>query len=352
MLLPVLAGLGALSLMSNPRRRRRRAKAQRNPRGRALSDVTPYTGPALPRFMQNATPAQREAVIKWYTTLPLSNLRRRQDVTYQQIEMAYKQRLDRELSHMQMVSKLLAEAVDRKSFPSKKRSNPAMPGGVDARGTRYKLKRKAETREWVLVAYVNGKRHEGRTLYFDDRKDAEDTLRHITGTQTNPKQRYMVGHGGRPIVSRAKAKKIAAEFGFTKLPRPGYETFLFKYGRYDNAVYLSNIAGTFVISDIGAISEPISSEVASKLGIRTNPRRGRRNPPTLISRASLTDAEKAIHGRAMLGSKRSGAWAMSKSSAESFARRLRHGFRVERSGAVGALKEPLYLVTDGHWYVG
>jgi hypothetical protein len=68
-----------------------------------------------------------------------------------------------------------------------KRSNPAMPEGFDERGTRYKLKKNTETREWMLVAYVNGKRHEERTLYFEDREDAENTLKHIV-SQGNTKQ--------------------------------------------------------------------------------------------------------------------------------------------------------------------
>ncbi len=77
-----------------------------------------------------------------------------------------------------------------------------------------------------------------------------------------------------------------------------------------------------------------------------------RSNPGTVSRTSLTDAEKAIGNKAMLGDKRSGAWVMSKPSAEAFARRLRHGFHVVESTHTGSTKQKLFLVTDGHWYVG
>ncbi len=73
-----------------------------------------------------------------------------------------------------------------------KRRNPIMPGGVLADGTRLKLKKNLETREWMIVAYVNGKRHEGKTGYFDDREDAENTLKYMLShdnTGTNPRRR-------------------------------------------------------------------------------------------------------------------------------------------------------------------
>ena len=92
---------------------------------------------------------------------------------------------------------------------------------------------------------------------------------------SNPKTRYMAGHGGRPIISRAKAKKIAAEYG-VNLPRLGYEVLLFKHGPHALPVYLGNISGTFIISDLNAVRDPISSGVAEKLGIKTNPRRAKR----------------------------------------------------------------------------
>jgi hypothetical protein len=40
----------------------------------------------------------------------------------------------------------------------------------------YKLKRKSETNEWLVVAYVDGKRNEDMTYYTDDKQDAIDTL--------------------------------------------------------------------------------------------------------------------------------------------------------------------------------
>ncbi len=70
-----------------------------------------------------------------------------------------------------------------------KRRNPIMPGGIAADGTRYKLKKNLETKEWMVVAYVNGKRHEGRTYYTDDRKDAEGTLNLLLNQKFNPRRR-------------------------------------------------------------------------------------------------------------------------------------------------------------------
>ena len=43
----------------------------------------------------------------------------------------------------------------------------------------YKLKRKSETDEWMVAAYVNGKFNEAKTYYTDDKEDAQATLKHM-----------------------------------------------------------------------------------------------------------------------------------------------------------------------------
>ncbi len=73
------------------------------------------------------------------------------------------------------------------------RSNPKGLIGTAADGTRYSMKKNSDTREWMLVAYVNGKRHEGRTLYFDvdsdGKQDAINTFHHLMAQRFNPRRR-------------------------------------------------------------------------------------------------------------------------------------------------------------------
>lgn len=45
--------------------------------------------------------------------------------------------------------------------------------------TEFKIKRKSETNEWVVVVYVNGKRDESKCYYTDDKQDAVDTMKHM-----------------------------------------------------------------------------------------------------------------------------------------------------------------------------
>lgn len=41
--------------------------------------------------------------------------------------------------------------------------------------TKFKVQRKPETNEWVVVVTVDGKRVEERCYYTDDKQDANDT---------------------------------------------------------------------------------------------------------------------------------------------------------------------------------
>ncbi len=66
--------------------------------------------------------------------------------------------------------------------------NPKGLIGTAVDGTRYSMKKNSDTKEWMLVAYVNGKRHEGRTLYFEDKQDATNTFYFLMqqGRMMNP----------------------------------------------------------------------------------------------------------------------------------------------------------------------
>ncbi len=72
--------------------------------------------------------------------------------------------------------------------------------------------------------------------------------------------------GGRPVVSAQKAKSIlATHLPGHDLPRVGYEKKLFDHE--GSAVYLSNNAGEYSISDHGSVKNPIRPGVAAKLGV-------------------------------------------------------------------------------------
>jgi hypothetical protein len=66
----------------------------------------------------------------------------------------------------------------------------------------YKLKRKSETNEWVVRAYVDGKFNEGMTYYTDDKQDAIDTMAAMKQQQQQqqpqPGQRVSVWHKESP----------------------------------------------------------------------------------------------------------------------------------------------------------
>jgi len=48
----------------------------------------------------------------------------------------------------------------------------------------HRLQRKAETDEWLVVYYIDGKRNEDGTYYTNDKKDAQDTLAFIAAQET------------------------------------------------------------------------------------------------------------------------------------------------------------------------
>lgn len=79
----------------------------------------------LPQDLHDMTPAQREEAVRFYTGLPLAELRRRQVIAESDTTSAYNQlqsavdpairsRLDRGLRNGQTTSDMLAEAVGRK----------------------------------------------------------------------------------------------------------------------------------------------------------------------------------------------------------------------------------------------
>lgn len=97
------------------------------------------------------------------------------------IELAYEvRRLFRVNLTIKRAARILAK-LDR--------PNPKGLIGVAADGTRYSVKKNADTREWMVVAYVNGKRHEGRTYYAGDKQDAIDTFNYLMQQRFNPRRR-------------------------------------------------------------------------------------------------------------------------------------------------------------------
>jgi hypothetical protein len=245
MIFPVLAGLGALSLMSNPHRRRRRAR--RNPRkgrfavrrfttraargdARCFEVYDTSTGktasfPGTKRDMVKTARAMNHEAKTSPSRNPSYGSKRGFNIAAAKLvdgTVLFMTRGGRwkPISALGSskpalfnggipnthVDRLLRSSVGNNvswtgaepwpEMPNLKRSNPAMPEGVDSRGTRYKLKKDTEWRQWALVAYVNGKRHEDRTLYFpygsdttsaEARQDAENSLKHLLGMRSNPR---------------------------------------------------------------------------------------------------------------------------------------------------------------------
>jgi hypothetical protein len=67
-----------------------------------------------------------------------------------------------------------------------KNSGAAITGGTAPDGTVYKVRRKASTGEWMVVAYVGGKRHEGKTYYTTSKSDALGTFDFLMGRRRDP----------------------------------------------------------------------------------------------------------------------------------------------------------------------
>lgn len=51
----------------------------------------------------------------------------------------------------------------------------------ECNGKKIKLStvRKAETNEWIVKVYIDGKYDEDKTYYTDDKQDAIDTMKHM-----------------------------------------------------------------------------------------------------------------------------------------------------------------------------
>lgn len=70
--------------------------------------------PVIEHRPSELTPAERDATIEWYSSLPLAELRRRQDLADQQIRMAYEQQNTRALQDLQATRNQLDAAVGAK----------------------------------------------------------------------------------------------------------------------------------------------------------------------------------------------------------------------------------------------
>lgn len=121
-------------------------------------------------------------------------------------------------------------------------------------------------------------------------------------------------------------------------------------GRLDREISMwrANLKAARSYENRGEIRE--ATAMLSRLEKAQRMQRKRSNP-SKVSRTSMTDAETAIGGKAMLSSKRQHAWVMDKKNAQTVARQLKNGFHRVESSVRGTLGQTLYLVTDGYWYV-
>ena len=70
----------------------------------------------LPQDLTTMTPAQTERVVEMFSKMPLRELRRRQDLTHKQMELAFELRNDEVLANLQVRAEHLRLAVQRKVF--------------------------------------------------------------------------------------------------------------------------------------------------------------------------------------------------------------------------------------------
>lgn len=73
-------------------------------------------GPNIPREPRDYTAQDQQQVIDFFAAMSLKELRRRQDLTQQQIGTAFEQRNDDALANLRMLEALLAAAVDQREF--------------------------------------------------------------------------------------------------------------------------------------------------------------------------------------------------------------------------------------------
>ena len=76
-------------------------------------------GPFVPRDLTKLTPQQYQDVVKFYASLPLKELRRRQDINKHYMKIAYEQKNDELLANQRVIEQQLFEAIDLREFGGK-----------------------------------------------------------------------------------------------------------------------------------------------------------------------------------------------------------------------------------------
>jgi len=70
----------------------------------------------LPKDLTKLTPEQTEHVVEYFSKMPLHELRRRQNLTQKQMELAFELRNDEVLANLQVRAEHLRLAVQKKVF--------------------------------------------------------------------------------------------------------------------------------------------------------------------------------------------------------------------------------------------
>jgi hypothetical protein len=70
----------------------------------------------LPKDLNFLTPGEIQRSVDYLSTLPLTELRKRQNLNVQQINLAFDQRNDAALINLQIMANHLLMAVDKKEF--------------------------------------------------------------------------------------------------------------------------------------------------------------------------------------------------------------------------------------------
>jgi len=70
----------------------------------------------LPQDLTKLTKKQQKDVIAFFVTLPLKELRKRQDIVKKQQKDAYKQKNDLAMKNLQVKDNMLMNSIDKKEF--------------------------------------------------------------------------------------------------------------------------------------------------------------------------------------------------------------------------------------------
>jgi len=229
--------------------------------------------PSLPRELQKASPAQLRKAVDYLAKKATRELRKMQDIVQKQIPTAFKKQDDVALGNLQMMERLLAEAVDKREFGAstkeagykKQRLSPA-EAKVMKRTLRDR-RRDRKNRKLIDMQHKKLGLEFGQTVYFQDEPylmydlDAEASApRGVLAVLVAPDFSHLVRYVKIPAIS-------------TEAPGGGYDPETDEYAHWassdeDNVVKIEGLLKEGKVDEaielLSADAEP--KEATSKTG--------------------------------------------------------------------------------------